>query len=42
MGHEVYELQIDGVTHHIRDDDTIDYDGTTYTGKDFYEKYRSL
>ncbi len=39
MGHEVFELTVNGVCHHIRDDDTIVYDGKTYTGKLFYENY---
>ena len=42
MGHNVYELTIDGVTHHIRDDATIVYDGETYTGEEFYEAYSTL
>ena len=36
-GHLVYELEVDGVIHHIRDDATIVYDGKTYTGEQFYE-----
>ncbi len=39
QGHEIYELEIDGAIHHIRDDAIISYDGTTYTGHEFYEKY---
>lgn len=42
MGHTVYEINIDGTIHHIRDDDTIEYDGKSYTGKEFYETYSSL
>ena len=42
MGHNVYELAIDGVVHHIRDDATIVYDGKIYTGEEFYETYSSL
>ena len=42
MGHNVYSVEINGVTHHIRDDDTINFDGKTYTGEEFYEKYRTL
>lgn len=39
MGHVVYEINIDGTCHHIRDDATICYDGMTYTGEQFYERY---
>ena len=42
MGHIVYEVMIDGVCHHIRDDDTIVYRGKSYTGEQFYETYRTL
>lgn len=42
MGHTVYEINIDGTIHHIRDDDTIEYDGKSYIGKEFYETYSSL
>ena len=42
MGHIVYELTIDGVIHHIRDDATIVYDGQTYTGEEFYAAFSSL
>ena len=42
MGHSVYAVEINGVTHHIRDDDTINFDGKTFTGEEFYEKYRTL
>jgi hypothetical protein len=40
-GHLIYELDIDGVVHHIRDDSTIVYDGKTYTGEQFYEWWNS-
>ena len=39
VGHTVYEVTVDDVCHHIRDDDTIVYDGKTYTGSQFYEAY---
>lgn len=39
MGLIVYSVTIDGVDHHIRDDDTIVYDGKTYTGEEFYNAY---
>lgn len=42
IGHRVYAVDIDGVTHHIRDDDTIVYDGVTYNGQKFYETFGSL
>lgn len=41
-GITIYELKINGVVHHIRDDDTIEYDGKTFTGTQFYDTYRSL
>ena len=41
QGHIVYELTIDGVCHHIRDDATIVYDGKTYTGEQFYAAFGS-
>lgn len=42
MGHEVFELEVDGVVQTIRDDATINFDGKTYTGKEFYDTYRQL
>lgn len=39
MGHNVYEISVGSVTHHIRDDDTIVYDGKTYTGQEFYDHF---
>lgn len=39
-GVAIYELNIDGIIHHIRDDATVVYDGNTYTGKQFYETHR--
>ena len=36
MGHVIYELTINGVAHHIRDDATVVYDGKHYTGEAFY------
>lgn len=39
MGHDVYEVNIGNTVHHIRDDDTINFDGKSYTGKEFYEAY---
>ena len=39
MGVVVYSVTIDGVDHHIRDDDTIVYDGKTFTGEEFYNAY---
>lgn len=41
MGHITYELEIDGVIHHIRDDSTIEYDGKIYTGEQFYAMWNS-
>ena len=42
IGHTVYQLDIGGVIHHIRDDTTVNYDGKSYTGSEFYEAYRSV
>ncbi len=39
MGHIVYKLTIDGIDYHIRDDDTILYDGKTLTGEQFYSQF---
>lgn len=39
MGHDVYEVKIGNTVHHIRDDDTINFDGKSYTGKEFYEAH---
>jgi DNA polymerase-1 len=41
-GHIIYELEINGVFHQIRDDATINFDGKQYSGEEFYEKYRTL
>ena len=38
----IYEVDIDGIIHHIRDDDTIVYDGKTFNGQQFYDTYSSL
>lgn len=42
QGHIIYELEIDGTIHHIRDDATVIYDGITYTGEEFYERFGTL
>lgn len=42
LGHEVYELEINGVSQTIRDDAIIEFDGKTYTGKQFYDTYCSI
>lgn len=42
MGHDVYEITINGVPQLIRDDATISYDGKTYTGKEFYDAHCTL
>ena len=41
QGHIVYAIDIDGTLHHIRDDDTIIYDGQTFTGQKLYERFSS-
>ncbi len=38
-GHTIFELDINGTIHHIRDDTIIDYDGQTYSGAEFYAKF---
>jgi DNA polymerase-1 len=35
----VYELDIDGTIHHIREDATVVYDGRSYTGAEFYAAF---
>lgn len=40
-GHKVYSIVVNGVTHHIRDDSTINYKGKSYTGEQFYAFYTS-
>jgi len=42
MGHDVYELNINGTVHQIRDDAIIDFDGKQYTGEEFYDTYSTL
>ena len=42
MGHIVYAVDIDGTTHHIRDDDTIVYDGVEYSGQVFYDTFGAV
>ena len=42
VGHTIYAVDVDGITHHIRDDDTINYEGKTYSGQQFYEAHCSL
>ncbi len=39
QGHIVYEITVNGVCHHIRDDATVNYEGISYTGEEFYEKF---
>lgn len=40
-GHIIYEITVNNTCYHIRDDDIISYDGNTYTGESFYEKFNS-
>lgn len=42
VGHNIYKLTINGACHDIRDDATINYDGRTYTGEEFYKAYSTL
>jgi DNA polymerase-1 len=39
-GHNIFEITVDGVTHRVRDDDIISYDGKQMTGQEFYDTYR--
>lgn len=39
QGHIVYGVTVNGVCHHIRDDATVNYEGISYTGEEFYEKF---
>lgn len=39
IGESIYEVIVDGACHHIRGDDTITYDGKTYTGEEFHNAY---
>lgn len=41
-GHLIFEVDVGGVIHHIRDDDTVVYDGKEYSGQQFYDAHRSL
>ena len=41
-GHKIYQLCISGTSYDIRDDATVNYDGKSYTGEQFYAAYRSL
>lgn len=41
-GITIYEVTVNGVCHRIREDDTVIYDGKSYTGEEFYEAYRSF
>lgn len=38
-GTVIYEVMIDGTCHHIRDDDTVEYEGKSYTGSQFHAKF---
>lgn len=42
QGHEIFEIVINGVSHHVRDDTIICYDGKEITAKEFYEANRIL
>ncbi len=39
QGVRIYEVSVDGIIHHIREDDSIVFDGNIITGKEFYESY---
>jgi DNA polymerase-1 len=38
-GHTIYKVDLEGESHHIRDDDEIVYDGKNYSGEEFYAAY---
>ncbi|RLD78637.1 MAG: hypothetical protein DRJ15_11125, partial [Bacteroidetes bacterium] len=38
-GTQLYTLTINGIIHHILEDDIIEYDGKQLTGKSFYDTY---
>ena len=42
MGHIIYEVNVNGTCHHICDDDTIVFDGKSYTGDEFYAAFGTL
>ena len=39
QGVRIYEVIVEGIVHHIREDDSIVFDGKIITGKEFYESY---
>lgn len=41
-GVKIFEVIVDGTVHRITEDDTLSYDGKTYTGLQFYETYSAL
>jgi DNA polymerase-1 len=38
-GIEIYEVVVNGTSHHIRDDATVIYEGQSFTGAKFYERF---
>ena len=42
QGHEIFEIVVNGVSHHVRDDTIICFDGKNLTAKEFYETNRIL
>lgn len=38
-GMRIFELNVNGTIHHIREDATINFDGKVFTGEEFYEAY---
>lgn len=42
MGHNVYEINVNGTCHHIRDDTIINFEGKQYTAEEFYEAYSTI
>lgn len=41
QGHIVYELDIEGTIHHIRDDSTVIHDGKSFSGREFYDFWQT-
>jgi DNA polymerase-1 len=42
MGHEIFEISVNGVIQTIRDDSIISYDGRTMNARELYEAYCTL
>lgn len=40
-GSKQYDITINGVTHRIREEDVVSYDGVEMTGEELYEKFQN-